>query len=490
MLEEARDQKHMERHDSSSDEEDDSHNLIEQNERKLPNPQSTFHIDDDDVDGYRPRQFHSLLRRRFSSFNLLSKKYLFAASLPLLIIVLFFSTDLRSVFSNNFSVVPFDSLSDRLRESELRALYLLRQQQLGLLSLWNQSVPDSSPIPSNSTSNSNSTTNSSGSGSAFGTKQNSFVEDLKSAVLRQISLNKEIQQVLLAPHRSGNSTAAGFEYDASDPSFGAFGIDRCKKVDQKLSERKTIEWKPDSKKYLFAICVSGQMSNHLICLEKHMFFAALLNRVLVIPSSKVDYSYTRVLDIDHINKCLGRKVVISFEEFAEIKKSHVHIDRFICYFSLPQPCYVDDEHVKKLKGLGISMGKPEPAWVEDIKKPSKRTVEDVKSKFSSNDDVIAIGDVFYSEVEQEWVMQPGGPIAHKCKTLIEPSRLIMLTAQRFIQTFLGKDYVSLHFRRHGFLKFWYTTPFPVFLFSTLVVSLFEVFTALALCIIACQEVHL
>ncbi|KAF3451941.1 hypothetical protein FNV43_RR08037 [Rhamnella rubrinervis] len=445
----------MERHDSSSDEEDDSHHLIEQNERKLPNPQSAFHIDDGDVDGYRPRQFHSLIRRRFSSFNLLSKKYLFAVSLPLLIIVLFFTTDLRGVFSNNFSVVPFDSLSDRLRESELRALYLLRQQHLGLLSLWNQSVPDSSPIPSNSTSNSNSTTNSSSSysGSSFGTKQNSFVEDLKSAVLRQISLNKEIQQVLLAPHRSGNSTAAGFEYDAGDPSFDAFGIDRCRKVDQKFSERKTIEWKPDSKKYLFAICVSGQMSNHLICLEKHMFFAALLNRVLVIPSSKVDFSYNRVLDIDHINKCLGRKVVIPFEEFVEIKKNHVHIDRFICYFSLPQPCYVDDERVKKLKGLGISMGKLESAWEEDIKKPSKKTVEDVKSKFSSNDDVIAIGDVFYSDVEQEWVMQPGGPIAHKCKTLIEPSRLIMLTAQRFIQTFLGKDFISFHFRRHGFLKF-------------------------------------
>lgn len=443
----------MDRPDSSSDEEDDRHHLIEQNERKLPaNHQSTFHIDDDDVDGggFSTRQ----IRRRFSSLSSLNRKYLFAVSLPLLIAVLFFSTDLRSVFSTNLSAIPFDSLSDKLRESELRALYLLRQQQLGLFSLWNQTtVPVSnSPIHSNSTPNA--TSNSSVSGSAFGTDQNSFVEDLKSLVLRQISLNKDIQQVLLGPHRSGNSTAAGFDYDAGDPSFGAFGLDRCRKLDQKLSERKTVEWKPNSKKYLFAICLSGQMSNHLICLEKHMFFAALLNRVLVIPSSKVDYQFNRVLDIDHINKCLGRKVVISFEEFAEIKKNHMHIDRFICYFSLPQPCYVDEEHIKKLKNLGISMGKLEPAWVEDTKKPNKRTVEDVKSKFSTNDDVIAIGDVFYSELEQDWVMQPGGPIAHTCKTLIEPSRLIMLTAQRFIQTFLGKNYVALHFRRHGFLKFW------------------------------------
>lgn len=256
------------------------------------------------------------------------------------------------------------------------------------------------------------------------------------------------------------------EADFQDPSFGAgYGFDMCRKVNQMLNERRTIEWKPKSNKYLFAICVSGQMSNHLICLEKHMFFAALLNRVLVIPSSKVDYQYNRVLDIDHVNKCLGRKVVVSFEEFSEARKNHMHIDRFICYFSQPQPCFADEEHIKKLKSLGISMGKPEPAWVEDIKKPSKRTVQDVQSKFASDDDVIAIGDVFYADVEQDWVMQPGGPIAHKCKTLIEPSRLIMLTAQRFIQTFLGKNFVALHFRRHGFLKFWYVVCFPFPYFS-------------------------
>ncbi|MCD7454674.1 GDP-fucose protein O-fucosyltransferase [Datura stramonium] len=89
----------------------------------------------------------------------------------------------------------------------------------------------------------------------------------------------------------------------------------------------------------------------------------------------------------------------------------------------------------------------------DVKKPKKRNVQDIISKFSTDDDVIAIGDVFFADVEKDWVMQPGGPISHKCKTLIEPSRLIMLTAQRFVQTFLGDNFIALHFRRHGFLKF-------------------------------------
>lgn len=441
----------MERKDSSSDEEDDRENLIEQNDRKLPNSRSAFHIgnggDDDDIDG-RNHVFYSRIRHRFSSLGLPNKKFMVVIFLPLVIVVLYLSTDVRGLFSAaNLSDLRFDSFSDRLRESELRALYLLRRQQLGLFALWNQTFYDSLPISSNSTNNSSSPSSNS---SASNSEQNSFIDDLKSAVLSQISLNKEIQQVLLSPHRSGNSSSIS---DSDDPNLGGFDFRTCRKVDQKFSERRTIEWKPNSNKFLFAICLSGQMSNHLICLEKHMFFAALLNRVLVIPSSKLDYQYNRVLDIDHVNKCLGRKVVVSFEEFAEMKKNHIHINRFLCYFSHPQPCYVDDEHIKKLKGLGITMGKVESVWTEDVKQPSKRTAQDVQSKFSTNDDVIAIGDVFFSDVEKEWVMQPGGPLAHNCQTLIEPSRLILLTAQRFVQTFLGKNFVALHFRRHGFLKF-------------------------------------
>ncbi|XP_027350962.1 O-fucosyltransferase 36-like [Abrus precatorius] len=389
--------------DLSSDEEDDRHNLVEQNERKPPTPPS-----------FQVEHLTSKLKLKLK----FQKKYLFAI-LPLFIILLYYVTpDSHSLFSASSL-----NVDDHTNESLLRALYLLRQQQLGLLRAWN------STIPSNSTSQ---------------TQDLNPLEDLKSLLFKQISLNSQIQQLLLNPHGTANSV---------DFWNATQGYDRCRTVDQKLSQRRTIEWKPKANKYLLAVCVSGQMSNHLICLEKHMFFAALLNRVLVIPSPKVDYQYDRVLDIDHINKCIGRKVVIPFEEFSTIRKNRMHVDKFLCYFSLPQPCYLDDERLRKLKALGLSMRKPEGVWDEDTRKPKKRTVQDVLSKFSHEDDVMGIGDVFYAEVEQEWVMQPGGPLAHQCKTLIEPSRLILLTAQRFIQTFLGRNFIALHFRRHGFLKF-------------------------------------
>ncbi|KAL5755443.1 hypothetical protein ACOSQ2_020189 [Xanthoceras sorbifolium] len=404
----------------SSEDDDDRETLIHQNDTKHDNP-STFHIQhlDNSPSSRQPRRFLF----NFKNFN---KRYLFALFLPLFIVLVYFAADIRTVFSANVAAFSFESLTDRMRESELRALSLLKKQQSQLLALWNQSFSN------NSSNNANTP----------------FSPDAKSALLNQISINKQIQQVLLSSHKVSNLSENGDDFSS------IFGLKTCTKADSVVPNKRTIEWKPKSDKFLFAICLSGQMSNHLICLEKHMFFAALLGRVLVIPSYKVDYQYNRVLDIEHINDCLGRKVVVSFEEFAEMRKNHLHIDRFLCYFSSPQPCFVDDEHVKKLKQqLGVSVGKIETAWKEDTKKPSKKTVQDVEAKFKTDDDVLAIGDVFFANVEQEWVVQPGGPIAHKCKTLIEPSRLIMLTAQRFVQTFLGNNFVALHFRRHGFLKF-------------------------------------
>ncbi|XP_045790903.1 O-fucosyltransferase 36-like [Trifolium pratense] len=396
--------------DSSSDEEDDHHHLINQNSTKPRTPPSitttsaaAFHVED----------LNSRLRRTNFTFQ---KKYIIAIFVILIVVLLFSIPNLRRYFSTASFIS--DSISDKMKESELRAIYLLRQQQLALSTAFNDSN----------------------------------VEDLKSALFKQISINNEIQQILLNPHRTGKLIDPEFNFRKLNFTSGNY--DRCRTIDQNLSKRKTIEWNPKNGKFLVAICVSGQMSNHLICLEKHMFFAALLNRVLVIPSSKVDYQYDRVVDIDHINKCLGKKVVISFDEFSNVKKNHMHIDKFLCYFALPQPCYLADEKVKKLSGLGFSMSKPKAVWDdEDTRHPKKKTVQDVLAKFSYDDDVMAIGDVFYAEVEHEWVMQPGGPIAHQCKTLIEPNRLILLTAQRFIQTFLGRNFIALHFRRHGFLKF-------------------------------------
>ncbi|TVU38294.1 hypothetical protein EJB05_11655, partial [Eragrostis curvula] len=415
----------MDRDPSVSDEDDDLETLVPQNHTKPHSPTSRSPPSTFSISALRP----ALPSSAASLGRILwSRRYLLLfVALPLLFLILFLSLGGASSLPASIrlpSAGPAaDPAASRMREAELHALYLLRSQRSGLLSLFNRTAP----------------TNGSASAPIS-------LSDLQSALESQIKINREIQAALLSAHRTGagNATEDGLDLDL--PLAG------CRRKELPAN-RRTIEWNPKKDRFLFAICLSGQMSNHLICLEKHMFMAALLGRILVVPSQKVDYQYDRVLDINHINDCTGRKVVMSYEEFTE-KRKKVSIDQFICYAASP-PCFLDEEHIKKLKGLGISLGKIEAAWPEDakLKEPKKRYVGDITPKFSTDAEVLAIGDMFYADVEDEWMNQPGGPLAHKCKTLIQPSRLIMLTAQRFVQTFLGGNYIALHFRRHGFLKF-------------------------------------
>ncbi|XP_020590184.1 uncharacterized protein LOC110031360 [Phalaenopsis equestris] len=423
--------------EGSSDDEDDNQALVPQHEVK---PLSPHH---------NHRQFAALgiaddlavrIGRRVRSRRW--QWYLLAICLPLVLILVFFSLDIGRIF-RGVTIIRADSPGDSMREAELRALSLLRNQQLGLMHLWNRTI--TSP-PSNSSSPAPVKDD------LPSIPVSASLEEFRSALLEQIKLNNQIQATLLAAHSGRNGSLNSMD-DNVDAYFSGARADVCRKVDRS-AERRTIEWKPKKDRFLFAICMSGQISNHLICLEKHMFFAALLGRVLVFPSHKVDYDYSQILDINHINQCLGREVVLSYDDFVMKMKNKLKIDRLMCYIANP-PCYLDEEHIKRLKNLGISLGKIEAAWPEDaeLKVQKKRTVADIMPKFSSNDEVIAIGDMFYADVEQEWVMQSGGPIDHKCKVLIQPNRLILLTAQRFVQTFLGSNFIALHFRRHGFLKF-------------------------------------
>ncbi|XP_031498406.1 O-fucosyltransferase 36-like [Nymphaea colorata] len=428
--------------EGDSDGEDDRHRLIERPQEEVRKIQrSNFEIGEE-------------VRRvpRFRPFRTINKWYLVAIFVPVILVVVFFSLGSSKLVGDfpslSFKSAPY-SAADRMRESELKALYLLRQQKLGFARLWNLTSVNSLASNASHLSSSNSTANVSDSAKSKVHEPSILMDDLRSELLSQIRINEEIQHTLLSSHVSGNESEF-LEY--ASPDFDVNGgnmINRCRKVDYPAN-LKTIEWKPDPKKFLLAICISGQMSNHLICLEKHMFFAALLGRTLVFPSSKIDYQYERVLDINHINDCFGGKVVLTFEEFAEKRKGRLHIDRFICYISNP-PCYMDEDHIKKLERVGISMGKPTAAWPKDSEE--NRRADDIVGKFSCADEVLAVGDLFYAKVEEEWVMQTGGPIKHKCKSVIQPNRLIILTAQRFIQTFLGENFIALHFRRHGFLKF-------------------------------------
>jgi len=505
--------------DTQMEEDEDHQRLLESHQNNHATHdkverRSSFEVDE----GLQRR--HSR-RRSGGLFASIDKRYWFAFSLPALLLIMYFTTNLNNWFGSTPDL-KVELPQEQMREAELRALYLLQKQQQGLLHLWsyttmnltantatgftpnrsliatpnpalNTTLNATTPTPSlnttfnnksppsvkspnttfnnishpsnespNTTSNAtlNITSNVTPSALSNNAPGNvAFNPSISGAfaaeLLLQITLNQEIQQTLLSSHRTGNvSDSEQFDVNTTLNYYGG-STNRCSKGVSNNVERRTLKWKPRHDRYLVAICLSGQMSNHLICLEKHMFFAALLNRILVLPSPKFDYQYEHSLDIQHMKDCLGSNTVMTFEEFYNKKRDHLHINRLICYMASP-PCYMDDDHVKKFKGIGWSIGKTEVAWPEDARHknyPSHPHSEEIVKRFSCNDEVIGIGDVFFADVEEKWVMQPGGPLSHQCKTIVKPNQYIVLTAQRFIQTYLGENFIALHFRRYGFLQF-------------------------------------
>lgn len=315
------------------------------------------------------------------------------------------------------SLPNFSGTRPKLTEllvAEQRSLALLQEQAQGLIRLWN-SLPNSSDG-----------------------------ETFKDQIASQLSLNKEAQQVLLSPYHQNASV--------SFSGFGDEAVRTCHTVESsKYKVKQGLPWNPKPDRFLFAVCTSGQFSNHLICIEKHMFIAALLGRTLILPSPDFDYNYERVLNISHIQNCLEKNnVIMTFSDYLDSHKGRLHIDRFLCYM---HDCYLDKEAEEKLKKIGITWDKKEDVWPKDPRFPSHPQASEILAKFSCDGKVIGIGDIFYADVERGWVNQVGGPLSHKCKTLLQPHNYILAAAERFIQTYLGKNFVGLHFRRYGFLTF-------------------------------------
>ncbi|KAI6700314.1 hypothetical protein NL676_014638 [Syzygium grande] len=227
----------------SSDEDDDSHrHLVHQNDTRpvtsTGRQRSALDIEDLDSRIGAPRRFGFRLNR----------SYLLAILICVLFLAAFLSADVRGLFSGDASAFEVDSTADRMRESELRALSLLKQQRLGLFGLWNHTFLDSANARNGTANFTFSSLNSSvlkQDNDHLLVSSSSLFEDFKSTVLRQIELNKDIEEVLLLPHQSGNVSVENGDGDMVDASFGDFG-DRCQTVDQSSSGRKTIEWKPET----------------------------------------------------------------------------------------------------------------------------------------------------------------------------------------------------------------------------------------------------
>ena len=207
--------KDLGRGSASSDREDDRRNLIPHNgiikHASNSHSFSTFNISDN---GF------SSSERRWPKFG--KKWYLLLILLPLLLALLYFLVG----FLTPSSLI--DSSSDSTRESELRALYLLREQQLGLISVLNRTLGILAALGSNSSSNNDNNGNETSGYLNVSEMPDGepIFEEFKAVIYKVIMLNKKIQQVLLSTNNDGNVS----ESSVSNEDLLAGGVDLCRKV--------------------------------------------------------------------------------------------------------------------------------------------------------------------------------------------------------------------------------------------------------------------
>ena len=82
-----------------------------------------------------------------------------------------------------------------------------------------------------------------------------------------------------------------------------------------------------------AVCVTGQMSNRLQCIQDYFGLAALLNRTLLLPSRDLggpplSYYFPMTVDVSHAQWCLGggRRVMALEEYLAESERKSADVE--------------------------------------------------------------------------------------------------------------------------------------------------------------------
>ncbi|EFJ28183.1 hypothetical protein SELMODRAFT_411497 [Selaginella moellendorffii] len=169
--------------------------------------------------------------------------------------------------------------------------------------------------------------------------------------------------------------------------------------------------------------------------------------------SSVDYSYEKTLDI--ICSCLGEKTLLTFHEFLGKNKTDI---RLLCYMS---GCYLDEDHEKKIKALGLSWSSKTDAWPEEASLkgyPSHPRASEFVATFSCEVEVLGIGDVFYSDVESELVAQIAICISRKIQEA--KPRVIYISTDAaeseitLLQQLLGPDVPMIQRPQHDSREKW------------------------------------
>lgn len=233
-----------------------------------------------------------------------------------------------------------------------------------------------------------------------------------------------------------------------------------------------LRWDPQPDKFLVLLCYHGEVSHRMKCIRNHAILSGLLNRTLIVPMDIAmvpqngDHRY--VFDIDNFRRCYGEKTILTTSEYEEKYESPVVIDQVFCWTdkfdSCPFQTEEDSTTVPKnhqLKGQAVSalLGLKTVLFSQDVHHHmADLGVQVVLEEFLMNyrlalGKTLLLGDMEHTEISHSPQLYQSGDVPFlrfpEClgSLGIRPHKAIFLTAQLYIEQFLGPDFFALHFRR-------------------------------------------
>ncbi|GBG59439.1 hypothetical protein CBR_g38464 [Chara braunii] len=212
-----------------------------------------------------------------------------------------------------------------------------------------------------------------------------------------------------------------------------------------------LQWSPQPDRYLMMVCAYGRLCNRLWCITIQLVAAALMNRTLVFPTKEVDYDYTLLFDIPHINHCLGPNSVISLEDLKKKRNGDANVTMLKAFsnYGPPNSSWVLGGFTQK---SGVHFLRDEPAT--PLSESGNMT--NFLKQFNYTDEIISFGEGFIMDFginywnsfngREPWVTNCTGPI-------LRPEPHILKAALAFVRTYLGPKYLSIHWRRSDFATY-------------------------------------
>lgn len=255
----------------------------------------------------------------------------------------------------------------------------------------------------------------------------------------------------------------------------------------------TLPWAPEAGRYLFPLCQYGRLSNQQQCLRKYFWYAALLQRTLILPRQGSDqglaftqyrWDWANLLDAHHIRQCLGdagpgardplspaqgdkrpekrtgsmdiprATQVLTLDEFLQREGQQcLNLDRSFALLPRGAPLLDPGHATPGLCPPGLGSDADAEEVVQEGETLTVGDLEAVRHK-AAGDAVISLGTAFYEVLAGHNTLAPVAPFRvhpDRCGDMWAPRAELRALAADLVQALTdGAPYAALHLRRGDF----------------------------------------